>query len=259
MPPSIALPTPSWAPPSTRIDDAVGVEGAEALAGDRAAVELEARRARRRWPPGRPRRSARGRSPRRARCRARGRWRRSARGNSLRTRAAASRCRRRARRSAPRPAWPPSGSAGRRPGRPRRAPRPASSATGRSSGSRSRNSSSGVISGARSICVLVRDLLEQVVAADQVLGAVVAERGDDLLDLLAHRLEEAGAALGGAVDLLRGELLQAVLLGLLDGLDLGRDADVAGVELAAAADRAAEARPSPGCRSRPGWRPGSAA
>ena len=46
--------------------------------------------------------------------------------------------------------------------------------------------------------VVVRDLLEQVVAADQVLGAVVAERGDDLLDLLAHRLEEAGAALGGA-------------------------------------------------------------
>src|SRR6185312_4089168 len=31
------------------------------------------------------------------------------------------------------------------------------------------------------------------------------------------------------------------LLGLLGGLDLGRDADVAGVELATAADRAAEA------------------
>ena len=87
----------------------------------------------------------------------------------------------------------------------------------------------------------VRDLLQQVVAADQVLGTVVAERGDYLFDLLAHRAEEAGAALGGEVDLLRGELLQPVLLGLLDGLDLGRDADVAGVELAAAADRAAEA------------------
>ena len=44
---------------------------------------------------------------------------------------------------------------------------------------------------------LVGDLLEQVVAADQVLGALVAERGDDLLHLLAHRAEEAGAALGG--------------------------------------------------------------
>ena len=85
------------------------------------------------------------------------------------------------------------------------------------------------------------DLLEQVVAADQVLGTVVAEGGHHLLDLLPHRREEAGAALGGEVDLLRGELLQAVLLRLLDGLDLRRDADVAGVELAAAADRAAEA------------------
>ena len=87
--------------------------------------------------------------------------------------------------------------------------------------------------------LLVGDLLEQVVAADQVLGAVVAERADDGLDLLAHRLEEAGAALGG-IRTGRGELLQAVLLGLLDGLDLGGDADVAGVELAAAADGAAE-------------------
>ena len=82
------------------------------------------------------------------------------------------------------------------------------------------------------------DLLEQVVAADQVLGALVAERADHLLHLLAHRLEEAGAGLGTVRD--RGELLQAVLLGLLDRLDRGRDADVAGVELAAAADRAAE-------------------
>ena len=50
----------------------------------------------------------------------------------------------------------------------------------------------------------VRDLLEQVVAADQVLGALVAELGDDPLDLLAHRREEAGAALGGRVDLAAG-------------------------------------------------------
>ncbi len=95
------------------------------------------------------------------------------------------------------------------------------------------------------------DLLQQVVAADQVLGAFVAERGDHLLDLLAHRGEEAGAALGGAVDLLRGELLQPVLLGFLGRLDLGGDADVAGVELAAAADRAAEADHRQGAEADP--------
>ena len=86
----------------------------------------------------------------------------------------------------------------------------------------------------------VRRLLEQVVATHEVLGALVSELGDDPLDLHAHRLEEAGAALGGGHDLLRRELLEAMLLRLLDGLDLGRDPDVAGVELAAAADRAAE-------------------
>src|SRR6185437_15610324 len=75
--------------------------------------------------------------------------------------------------------------------------------------------------------------------------------GDDLLDLLAHRLEEARAALGRDVDLLRGELLEAVLLRLFDRLDLGGDADVAGVELAAAADRAAEADHRQGAEADP--------
>ena len=84
------------------------------------------------------------------------------------------------------------------------------------------------------------DLLEQVVAADQVLGALVAELGGERAHLLAHRGEEAGAVLGGVADRLRRELLQPVLLRLLGRLDLGGDADVAGVELAAAADRAAE-------------------
>ena len=54
-----------------------------------------------------------------------------------------------------------------------------------------------------------------------------------------------------ALDLLRGELLQPVLLGLLGRLDLRRDADVAGVELAAAADRAAEADHRQGAEADP--------
>src|SRR5205814_2820536 len=79
--------------------------------------------------------------------------------------------------------------------------------------------------------VRVRDLLEEVVAADEILRALEAELGDDSLHLRAHLAEEARAAFCRGVDALRGELLQAVLLGLLDGLDLCRDPDVAGVEL----------------------------
>ena len=134
-----------------------------------------------------------------------------------------------------------------------------SSATGRSIGSRSRNSSSGVISGARSTSSCVGDLLEQVVAADQVLGAVVAERADDLLDLLAHRLEEAGAALGGGVDGLRGELLQAVLLGLLGRSRSGWRCRRGRCRAGSRGRSCSRARPSPGCRRRPGWPPCSAA
>ena len=56
-----------------------------------------------------------------------------------------------------------------------------SSATGRSTGSSSRYSSSGVISCGEVEHLGVRGLLEQVVAADEVLRALVAERRDDLL------------------------------------------------------------------------------
>src|ERR1700675_4888001 len=59
----------------------------------------------------------------------------------------------------------------------------ASSATGRSIGPR------GGDRGPQVPLVVSRPLPQWVVAADQVRGAVVAERGDDLLDLLAHRLE----------------------------------------------------------------------
>src|SRR5947208_2573225 len=55
----------------------------------------------------------------------------------------------------------------------------------------------------------VRYLLDQVIAADEVLCALVAEVGDDPLHLLAHRLEEPRAALRCAVDGLGGELLEA--------------------------------------------------
>ena len=88
--------------------------------------------------------------------------------------------------------------------------------------------------------VVVRDLLEQVVAADEVLGALIAELGGQPAHLLAHRREEAGAVLGRARNLLGRELLQSVLSRLLGRLDLGGDADVTCVELTAAADRAAE-------------------
>ena len=83
-------------------------------------------------------------------------------------------------------------------------------------------------------------LLEQVVAAHQILRALVAHLGDQSADLLAHRGEEARAVLGRGVDCLRGELLEAVLLSRLGRLDLRGDADVTGVELTAAADRAAQ-------------------
>ena len=129
--------------------DAVGVEGAEALAGDRAAVELEAGEhvvvglgavledAGAGDRPGQLGAEHAVVGVGRAR-------------ELVADRAARSRCRRRGRRSAPRPASPPSGSGGRRPGRPRRAPRPPPRRPAGRCGSRSRNSSSGVISGARS-------------------------------------------------------------------------------------------------------------
>ena len=86
----------------------------------------------------------------------------------------------------------------------------------------------------------MRDLLEQVIATDEILGPGVPEPADNLLDLFAHRREEPRAVLRCTADLLRGELLQPVRLSHGDALDLSRNPNVAGVELAAAADRAAQ-------------------
>ena len=170
---------------------AVDVEGAEALAADRAAVEgqrgqraavgrrpvLEDARARDR--PGELRAEHAvvgvGRA-RPSRARARGRARR----------------RRRAPRSAPTPPWPSCGSAARRSGR---RPRARRRGTGRSSGSRSSISSSGRISSWRSTRSSARACTSRSERPDQVLRALEAERGRDLAHLLAHRLEEARAAL----------------------------------------------------------------
>ena len=87
--------------------------------------------------------------------------------------------------------------------------------------------------------VLVGDLLEQVVAADQVLGAVISERATTSFTS-SPMAPKKRAQLVGGVGARRRELLQPVLLGLLRGLNLGGDADVTCVELAAATDRAAE-------------------
>src|SRR5437867_2256466 len=62
----------------------------------------------------------------------------------------------------------------------------------------------------------------------------------DARDLALHRAEHAAELLDGALEFLRLEALQPTLRGLLRGLDLRRDADVAGIELAAAADRATD-------------------
>ena len=181
MPPSIALPTPSWAPPSTRTTTPVGVEGAEPLAGDRAAVELELGEHRPRSPRARRRRSA----PREIAP--------ESSVPSTRSLASVGRGNSGADRVAGADLVGERGDLGRgrfgsiRIGRARTRPASArastssSSATGRSAGSRSRYSSSGVISSREVDSAPRADLLEQVVAADQVLGALVAERGDHSL------------------------------------------------------------------------------
>ena len=224
---------------------APGVEGAEALAGDRAAVEARARRARR---PGRPpaprRRCARGRSPRRARCRARGRGRRSGAGTRSWTGLAARTPSRRARPAASRP---PSaairiGRARTRPAsarvRPRRAP---PRRTGRSIGSRSRNSSSGVISSARSSSLCVERPARAGRSGPRGPGRA-RTRARPTTRLTSSPIEaKKRAQLSAAESTCCGvNFLRPCSVRLLDGLDLGRDADVAGVELAAAADRAAQ-------------------
>ena len=180
VPPSIVLPTPSWAPPSTRTTTPVGVEGAEALAGDRAAVEVEL---------GEHVLGALGRvavDPRRGRSRPASSVPSTrslasvGRGNSCRTRVAARRPRRRAPRSAAEACF---GSI--RIGRARTRPASARASTMLLLGDRQvdrlevevlleRRDQLGEVD-----AVGVRDLLEQVVAADQVLGALVAELGDD--------------------------------------------------------------------------------
>src|SRR5437764_720481 len=59
-------------------------------------------------------------------------------------------------------------------------------------------------------------------------------------ELGLHRAEEPHELLDGALEFLRLELLEPALARLERRLDLRRDADVAGVELAAAADGAAD-------------------
>ena len=59
-------------------------------------------------------------------------------------------------------------------------------------------------------------------------------------ELLAKRCEEPGQVVDGALELARLEPLHAAIRGFGHGFELRRDADVTGVELAAAADRATD-------------------
>ena len=175
----------------------VGVEGSEPLAGDRAAVEVELREHVERA-LGRPVVEARPRDrpgelgPEHAVVGVGG-ARELEPDARARSRAAA-----RGRRSPPRPAFGSIriGRARTRPASARASTGAASPATGRSAGASSRYCSSGASSSPRSISSVRRDLLEQVVAADEVLGALVAELRGQLADLLAHGGEEARAVVG---------------------------------------------------------------
>src|SRR5207244_4279315 len=77
-------------------------------------------------------------------------------------------------------------------------------------------------------------------APDQIRGGADAEQRGDPGELLAQRGEEAAEVVDRALEFARLEPLYAALGRLRDGVELCRDPDVAGVELAAAADRAAD-------------------
>ena len=102
-------------------------------------------------------------------------------------------------------------------------------------------------------------LHEQVAAADEVLRALVAELGDDLAHLLAHPGEEARAVLGGALELLRRELLEALLLGLLHRTRSASRCRRGRCRAGSRGRSCSRSTPSRACRTRRGWRRGSAA
>src|SRR5258705_9687265 len=81
-------------------------------------------------------------------------------------------------------------------------------------------------------------LREEIGAPDQVLGRRHAEKRCDPRELVAEGPEEAHHIRDRSLELLRLESLQAFLDRFGGRWDLRRDADMAGVGLGAAADRA---------------------
>src|SRR5438270_11810505 len=66
-------------------------------------------------------------------------------------------------------------------------------------------------------------LHEEIGAADEVAHALDAERRDEARELRAHRAEEPLELRDRPIELLRLEALEALLRGLGDAFDLGRD------------------------------------
>src|SRR5438105_6348598 len=88
--------------------------------------------------------------------------------------------------------------------------------------------------------ILTPRLREQVGAAHELLRRRHAEQRGDARELVPQRAEEAHEVRHGSLELLRLEALQPALRRLDRRHDLRRDTDVAGIELAAAADRATD-------------------
>ena len=83
-------------------------------------------------------------------------------------------------------------------------------------------------------------LPEKVGPSDEISRGADAQLRRNVSEVFAQRCEEAGQVVDGALELARLEPLDASVGGLGDGFELRRDADVARVELAAAADRATD-------------------
>ena len=81
---------------------------------------------------------------------------------------------------------------------------------------------------------------EEIGAPDEIRGRADPEARGDRGELLAERAEEAAEIQHGTLELAWLEPLHTAIGGLGDRLELGRDADVACVELATAADRATD-------------------
>src|SRR5688500_7118000 len=88
--------------------------------------------------------------------------------------------------------------------------------------------------------VLRAGLDEEVGAPNELADARAAGLRGEPRELITKRAEEPAEARDAALELLRLEALQAARRGFGRVRDLCRDADVAGVQLAAAADRAPE-------------------